>query len=171
MRVPSKPNGSSDTDLNPYSSDSDSFEDSFTVLNQGVVDDSGIPVVRAVQLVEAKPVKEEDLSEEETSEEEQSSLVSKWQVQARIAEGKVLVKNLEQELLSGLSGALVHKKDPFRKLRTAFGITDLDFCYGADQELDYRIDRIRGLKKIAQDYKLLGTCKLWRPISFPTEEE
>ena len=173
-RVFLKPNGSSDTDLDPYSSDSDSSEESVTVENQGVVDDSGVPVVRAYQVVEAKPVvtvKEENLSDLSEEEEEPSALIVKWQVKARIAEGKALVGILEQELLSGLSGALTHKKDPFRKLRTAFGVTDLDFCYGADQELDYRIDRIRALKKIAQDYERLGTCRLWRAISFPIEEE
>jgi len=173
-RVFLNPNGSSDTDLDPYSSDSDSSEDSVTVENQGVVDDSGIPVVRAYQVVQAKPVvtiKEENLSDSSDQEEEPSALIVKWQVKARIAEGKSLVAGLEQELLSGLSGALAYKKDPFLKLRTAFGVTDLDFCYGADQELDYRIDRIRGLKKIAQDYERLGTCRLWRAISFPIEEE
>ena len=118
-----------------------------------------------------KPVKQEDLFEEDSLEDDQKALISKGQVQARIAEGKALVESLEQELLSGLSGALVHKKDPFRKLRTAFGITDLDFCYGADQDLDYRIDRIRELKKIAQDSETIGSCRLWRPIDFSTDVE
>ena len=158
------------SDLNSYSSDSDSSE-SVEVVNEGVVDDTNLQVVTAVEVVEASPVKQEDLSEEESTEEDQKTLISKWQVQARVAEGKALVQNLEQELLSGLSGALVHKKDPFRKLRTGFGLTDLNFCYGADQDLDYRIDRIRQLKKIAQDYETVGSCRLWRPISFPTDEE
>ena len=166
-----QPNGLRTTDLNLYSSDSDSSKDSFTVTNQGVVDDSGATVVRAVEVVEAKPVKQEDLSEEESTNEEQSALIVKWQVKACIAEGKSLVSGLEQELLLGLSGALVHKTDPFRKLRTAFCVTDLDFCYGADQELDYRIDRLKSLKKIAQDYEDLGSVKLWRRISFPRAEE
>ena len=171
-RVNLTSNGSNDTDLDPYSSDSS--DDSVEVLNEGVVDDSGVPLVRAYQVVEAKPVvtiKEENLSDLSEEEEEPSALIVKWQVKARIEEGKSLVSALEQELLSGLSGALAHKKDPFRKLRTAFGVTDLDFCYGANQELDYRIDRIRALKKIAQDYERLGAVRLWRAINFPIEEE
>ena len=171
-RVNLTSNGSNDTDLDPYSSDSS--DDSVEVLNEGVVDDSGVPLVRAYQVVEAKPVvtiKEENLSDLSEEEEEPSALIVRWQVKARIEEGKSLVSGLEQELLSGLSGALAHKKDPFRKLRVACGATDLDFCYGADQELDYRIDRIRTLKKIAQEYEHLGSCRLWRAISFPIEEE
>ena len=171
-RVPlTSSTSSADSELNSYSSDSDSSTDSVAVNTLGVVDDTGSPVVTAVEVVEAQPVKLEDLSGTEACEEADEALIRKWRVQARIAEGKALVKKLEQELLSGLSGALVHKKDPFGKLRTAFRLTDLSYGYGLDQGLDYRIDRIRELKKIAQQYEELGSVRLWRPIDLTTDEE
>ena len=105
-----EPNGLSNTDINLYLSNSDSSKDSFTVTNQGVVDDSGATVVRAVEVVKAKAVKQEDLSKEESSNKEQSALIVKWQVKDRIAEGKSLVESLEQELLSGLSGSWYIKR-------------------------------------------------------------
>ena len=99
-RIPLSSSASSaDSNLSSYSSDSDSSTESVTVSNQGVVDDTDSPVVTAVEVVEAQPVKQEDLSETENLEEDQQTLIRKWQVQARIAEGKALVKKLEQELL------------------------------------------------------------------------
>ena len=99
-----------------------------------------------------------------------SSESRRFTIRQRIIEGEATVQLLEHDLLSGLVGALKHKKDPFSTLRVAWKETDFKYCENLDQELDFRIHRLRKLVAIPSKYDSNGSIRLWRTLA-GTEEE
>ena len=183
-----------DSDVLSISSDS---SDEVLVVNQGTQDIQNEIVVSAVEVVEAQPVTLESLGLADSSDEEEqdseqdhnvaqtrtsnanvstensaarSSESRRFTIKQRIIEGEATVQLLEQDLLSGLVGALKHKKDPFSTLRVAWKETDFEYCENLDQELDFRIHRLRKLVAIPSKYDSNGSIRLWRTLA-GTEEE
>ena len=149
--------------------------DEVEILNEGTVNLTSEPVATAVQVVEARPVTHQDLgisdSSDSTTSETRSDLRVIFTIKQRVLEGESLIQLLEQDLLTGLRGALKHQADPFRSLRYAFGETDFDFCYGLNPDLDQRIDRLKELVHIPLKYEKRGSVWIWKNIDPSTEDE
>ena len=157
---------------------SDSSEE-VVVEYQGTQDVTN-EVVVASEVVEAQPVKTQDEEVDEVSSSDESSYkdpliadphIRQWAVNSRVADGEATVNLLEQDFLDGLRGLLKHKKDPFRKLRFGFGETDWEYCYGYNQDLDYRIDRLKDLTDIAKRYEVQEWVNLYCHLDARSNEE
>ena len=166
-RKRTRPNTYNGDQVEVLSISSDS-SDEVVVEIQGTQDVAG-EVVVASEVVEARPVKtgdeEEDTSSEESMCEDLKPHVHQWCVTERVADGEATVQLLEQDLLDGLCGAQKHKKDPFRRLRFAYGETDWEYCYGYNQDLDNRIDRLKSLVEIPQRYEEVGKVVLYKNLN------
>ena len=158
-------------DLSVSSDSSDEVE----VINEGTANVTSEPVATAVQVVVARPVTCRDLgisdSSDTSTSETRSDLRAIFTIKQRVLEGESLLQLLEQDLLTGLRGALKHQADPFRSLRYAFGETDFDFCYGLNPDLDFRIDRLKELVHIPLKYEKRGSVWIWKNIDPSTEDE
>ena len=143
------------------------------VENQGTQDVRN-EVVVASEVVEAQPIKTQQdkvSSSDESSYKELEPHSHQWCVASRVADGETTVNLLEQDFLDELRGTLKHKKDPFRKLRFGYGETDWQYCYGYNQDLDYRIDRLKELTDIAKRYEEQGRVNLYRHLNARSNEE
>ena len=171
---------------------SDSSEE-ILIENQGTQNVSNEVVVEAVEVVEARPVTYRDLGLSTSSDKKQdpeptpasptpvpatkeptstvrSSESHQFTIKQGVLEGEAIVQLLEQDLLNSLAGALKHKSNPFSSLRIAWKETDFEYCENLDQDLDYRIHRLRHLVEIPRKYEHSSSVKLWRSLA-GTEKE